>query len=123
MPTPSFPQTIESPASPRQYRQLAPGGGVGGFTSIPPPHRGFTRDDFRHTTPDHAYRFDAEFSPHSDSNLPHYETAGISEGIHAGVWSTYNKISKEIDEKRLGKWSDDLDVLLIFVSLVVERGH
>jgi len=123
MPIPSFSQSPESPVPPRQYRQLAPGGGVGGFTTIPPPHRGFTRDDFRHSAPDHTYRFDAEFSPHSDSGLPHYETAGISEGMHAGVWPTYNKISQEVDEKRLKKWNDDLDVLLIFVSLVVERGH
>jgi len=39
--------------------------------------------------------------------------------MHAGVWPTYNKVSQEFDEKRLKKWNEDLDVLLIFVSLVV----
>jgi hypothetical protein len=57
--------------------------------------------------------------PRSDSGPAHYEPAGISEGIHAGVWPTYNKVSQEFDEKRLKQWNDDLDVLLIFVSLVV----
>ena len=72
-----------------------PGGGVGGSASIP------------------------KFTTHSDSSSPPYETTGISEGVHAGVWATYNKVSQEFDEKRLKKWNDDLDVLLIFVSLVV----
>ena len=54
-----------------------------------------------------------------DSGSAYYEPAGISEGIHAGVWPTYNKVSQEFDEKRLKQWHDDLDVLLIFVSLLV----
>ena len=57
--------------------------------------------------------------PRPDPGPAHYEPAGISEGIHAGVWPTYNKVSQEFDEKRLKQWNDDLDVLLIFVSLVV----
>jgi len=62
--------------------------------------------------------------PRLDSGPAHYEPAGISEGIHAGVWPTYNKVSQEFDEKRLKQWNDDLDVLLIFVSLVVRAsGH
>jgi len=55
----------------------------------------------------------------SDSSSPLYEAAGPFEGMHAGFWPIYNKISQEFDEKRLGKWDRDLDVLLIFVSLVV----
>jgi hypothetical protein len=51
---------------------------------------------------------------------PPYKTTTTSEDVHAGVWSTYNKVSREMDEKRLKKWNDDLDVLLIFVSFVVE---
>jgi len=39
--------------------------------------------------------------------------------MHAGFWPTYNKVSREFDEKRLGKWDRDLDILLVFVSLVV----
>jgi len=62
--------------------------------------------------------------PRPDPGPAHYEPAGISEGIHAGVWPTYNKVSQEFDEKRLKQWNDDLDVLLIFVSLVVRAsGH
>ena len=51
-----------------------------------------------------------------DSGPTYYEPAGISEGIRAGVWPTYNKVSQEFDEKRLKQWHDDLDVLLIFAS-------
>jgi len=53
----------------------------------------------------------------SDSNSPPYETTGTFEGMHAGFWPIYNKVSQEFDEKRLGKWDRDLDTLLIFVSL------
>jgi hypothetical protein len=57
------------------------------------------------------------FTTHSDSNP---KPAGISEDLHAGVWHTYNKVSQEFDEKRLKKWNEDLDTLLILVSLVVK---
>ena len=102
-----------------QSRQPAPGGGIDGFTSIPSPHDEPSRDHPRHKTVDFTRGFDPKFTTHSDSNPPHFETAGISEGMHAGVWPTYNKVSQEFDEKRLKKWNEDLDVLLIFVSLVV----
>jgi len=93
---PPSPQALgRLPASMRR-RQPVSGGGVDRLPSIPSP---------------------------TDSSLPHFETAGISEGIHAGVWPTYNKISQEFDEKRLKEWNGDLDVLLIFVSLAVEGGH
>ena len=98
MPVPSVPQTPEPPTSPMRSRQPA-GGGIGGFAPIP------------------------KFNAYSDSGLPPYETAGTSEGPHAGIWATYNKVSQEFDEKRLKKWNDDLDVLLIFVSLVVKNNR
>ena len=97
MPTPSVSQTPEPPTFPMRSRQPAPsGGGVGGSTSIP------------------------KFTTDSDSSSPPYETTGISEGAHAEIWTTYNKVSQEFDEKRLKKWNDDLDVLFIFVSLAVK---
>ena len=106
MPTPSVSQIPELPASPVRSRQPATDGGVG--------------DHFHHNTADYTDRFDSKFSTYPDPGSPHYETAGVSEGVHAGIWATYNKVSQEFDEKRLKKWSEDLDVLLIFVSLVVK---
>ena len=58
----------------------------------------------------------------SDSSSPPYEAASPFEGMHAGLWPIYNKVSQEFDEKRLGKWDRDLDTLLIFVSLVPVMG-
>ena len=106
-----------------QSRQPAPGGGIDGFTSIPSPHDEPSRDHPRHKTVDFTRGFDPKFTTHSDSHPPHFETAGISEGIHAGVWPTYNKISQGFDVKRLKEWNEDLDVLLIFVSLMVNGDH
>jgi hypothetical protein len=119
MPTPLVPQTPGPPASPMRSHQPTPGGGVGGFVPIPSPHHESGRDHFHYNTADYTYRFDQKFT-HSDSSSPPYETAGISEGVHAGIWSTYNRVSEEFDEKRLTKWNEDLDVLLIFVSLMVK---
>ena len=55
----------------------------------------------------------------SGPSPPPYETAGTSEGMHAEFWPTYIKASREFDERRLGKSDRDLDILLVFVSLVV----
>jgi len=55
-----------------------------------------------------------------DPGSPRHEAAAISEGIHAGIWPTYNKVSQEFDEKRFKRWNEDLDVLLIFVSPVID---
>ena len=116
MPMATIPQFSEPPPlTPTRLRQLAPGGGIGGFIPVSP-HRGSSRD---YSTADYTYRFDTMPSPRSDSGPPHYESADISGGIHANVWPTYNKISQEFDEKRLAKWNTDLDVLLIFVSIAV----
>jgi len=69
------------------------------------------------------YASTSKSATHLDSSPPSYETAGTSEGVHAGFWPTYNKVSQAFDEKRLKKWNDDLDILLIFVSLMVKGDH
>jgi len=96
MPTPPVPETPELPVSPMRFLQPASGGGVGEYASTP------------------------KSAIHLDSSSPSYETVGTSQGVHAGFWPTYNKVSQEFDEKRLKKWNDDLDILLIFVSLMVK---
>ena len=120
--TPHVPQTSEPPTQTRS-QQPAPGSGIGGFTSTSPPYHGPNHDCSHHSTADYTYRFHALPSPRSDSSPPQYRSADISGGIHADVWPTYNKISREFDEKRLAKWNGDLDVLLIFVSTVVKAAH
>ena len=102
MPMPSLPP-LQSPP-PKQPRWPAPGGGVGGFT-------------YSHQYTADAYRLNAMPSPHSDSDSPHYKPTDLSGGIHANVWPLYNKISEQFDQKLLTKWKDDLDLLLIFVSI------
>ena len=97
---------------------------------LPPGSSGLRRQSTRHNT-DEPHRSASDECnppqppniapvppPRLDSSPAHHEPAGISEGIHAGVWPTYNKVSQEFDEKRLKQWNDDLDVLLIFVSIV-----
>jgi hypothetical protein len=126
MPMPGLPisQIPEHPPpTPIRPRQVAPGGGVGGFTPVTSPHHGSSRDYSHHNTADYTYRFDTMPSPRSDSGAPHYISADLSGGIHAKVWPTYNKISQEFDEKTLAKSNTDLDVLLIFVSLTFGGGR
>ena len=60
---------------------------------------------------------------HSDSDPPRCGFADMSGGVHAKVWPTYNKISREFDATRLAKWNTDLDALLVFVSLMVGTDH
>ena len=115
-------------------QRLAPGGGVGGFISPPQdspgevaggftapfsPRVGSGRDHYRRYTADGTHWFNAMPPPPSDSGSHHYKPADVSGGIHADVWPTYNEISEKFDRKRLSKWNDDLDVLLIFVSLIL----
>ena len=57
-------------------------------------------------------------SNRSDSRPPDRDFVDISGGTHANVWPTYNKLSKEVDEKISSKWNEDLGMLLVFVSLV-----
>ena len=124
MPMVIMPQISEPPPpTPTRPRQPAPGGGVGGFSPASSPYHGSSGDYSRRDTRGYPDRFDVMPSPRSDYGPPHYESADISGGIHAKVWPTYNKISQEFDEKRLDKWNKDLDVLLIFVSLMVNAGQ
>jgi len=95
IPTSPVSQTSEPHASPTRPRRPAPGGGAG------------------------RSALTLKSSTRSGPSPPPYETAGTSEGMHAAFWPTYNKASREFDEKRLGKWDRDLDILLVFVSLVV----
>jgi len=112
IPGPLFPQAPGNPP-----RQPAPGGGVGGFATAATSHY-----DSRKNTADYNYRFDTMASARSDSSgPPQYESAAVTGGIHAKVWPTYNRISKEVDDKMLEKSNSDLDVLLIFVSPVPGR--
>ena len=115
MPSPPFSQVSRHPP-PTPTR--APGGGVGGFAGITPFHYDPSRNDSYHSTAKYTYRFHTMPSPRSDSGPPRYESAAVTGGIHAKVWPTYNRISKEFDHKKLEKWNSDLDALLIFVSLV-----
>ena len=114
IPRPSLPHPrisvhAASPTRPRLHFS-------GGF-AIPSSHR---RGD-SHYTADYPHRFDV-MPRREDSGPPHYEPEDISGGIYAKAWPTYNKISKEFDEKNLSKWNTDLDVLLIFVSLALIGG-
>lgn len=120
MPTATLPapQISASPAQARS-QQLAPGDGVGGFKSTSPPYRGLPH----HSTADYDYRFHTMPSSRLDSDPPHYASTDLSGGVHAKVWPTYKKVSQEFDEKRLTKWNNDLNVLLIFVSSVVRASN
>jgi len=107
-----IPTSSVSPASgppfPMRFRQPASGGGAGGFALIPSSHHKSNHDNFRHNTTDSTHWPDPKFATHSDSNSPRSEIPGISEG------------PRELYERRLDKWSIELDTLLIFVSLVVK---
>ena len=103
IPTPSVSRASGLPF-PMRFRKPAPGGGVGGFASIPPLHHKPSYDNFRHNT----HRLDLKFATRSDSNSPRFEIPGISGG------------SQEFYERRLNKWSIELDTLLIFVSLAIK---
>ena len=118
---PRFPQIPVHPSTPIQPIQPSPGGFVGGFTEGSPSQHGPSRD--HHNTADYTYLFDQMPSFRSDSGPPHYKSVNVTGGIHAKVWPTYNDISQEFDEKLLKKCNSDLDVLLIFVSLVVGGDH
>ena len=123
MPAPLPPRVPVPPPTPKRFQLPVPVEHVGGFTMPSSPQHGSSHGYSHQYTADYTYRFDAMPSPRSDSSPPHYEPADISGGIHAGVWPTYNKISQEFDEKKLSKWNTDLDVLLIFVSLVLGGGR
>jgi len=121
MPSPQFPQIPgHPPPTPIRPRQPAPGGGVGGLSPMATPfHHGPSHNDPYHDTADHTYQAGAP--TRSDSGPPQYRSEALTGGIHAKVWPTYNKVSGQFDERMLEKWMSDLDVLLVFVSLVFGR--
>ena len=122
IPSPPFSQVSGHPApAPMRPQQPALGGGVGGFAVATPFHHDPSRNDPRHNTSDYNNRFDTMASARSDSSPPQYEPVALTGDIHAEVWPTYNRVSKEFDDKMLEKTNSDLDVLLIFVSLVFGR--
>ena len=71
---------------------------------------------------DYSYRSDTVPSLPPDSGPSHYKPTDISGGTHAQVWPIYNKASRKLVEKLSDRWNDDLDVLLIFVSLILGGG-
>ena len=82
---------------------------------MPEPRRRSTR----RKTNEHYPPASEPTPPQPKSGPAHHEKTGVSEGIHAGVWPTYNKVSQDFDKKGLDQWNADLDVLLIFVSVLV----
>ena len=124
MPTPDpFPQQIQihPPLTPARPQPHVPAEGIAGGFADPSTRHEYDREHFHKYTTDYTNRFDRIPSLREDSESPHYESADISGGIHADVWPTYNKFSKEFDENNLEKWNKDLDVLLIFVSQWSDR--
>ena len=88
-------------------------------TPMSPPMRGSRRQSTRRGTHEPYNSTSEHKSARQESGPAHYEAEGVSEGIHARVWPTYNKVSREFDEDMLRQLNDDLDVVLIFVSLSV----
>jgi len=112
---PSMPLPQVPGHSRAQTQQLGQGGGAGKPPAATP---------FHNKTADYAYRLDTTpFVGGSNPDSLQHEPAALTGDIHAKIWPTYNKISKEFDRKILEKSDSDLDVLLIFVSLVFGRDH
>ena len=105
-----------SPTTPILLQRPAPGEDVDESTK-PPPARHWSGHEYshQHTANSYSCRFDA--APSSDSGPSHYTSADVSGGVHAHVWPIYNGVSQKFDEKVSSRWNDDLDLLLIFVSL------
>jgi len=112
------PEPFVSTPPPVQSRPVSP-------LQSPSGNSGARRKSFRNNTQDTLWGVTGRSAStpkpatRSGPGPPPYETAGTSEGIHAEVWPTYIKASQEFDEKRLGKSDRDLDILLVFVSLVI----
>ena len=90
------------------------------LTSMSPPVPGSRRRSTRRGTHKPYNPTSEPRSPQQESGPAHYEAEGVPEDIHARVWPTYNKVSRELDEKASRLLNDDLDVILIFVSLSVK---
>ena len=105
--------------APIRSRTLASGEDLGEFARNPP-YRHWSGHEYSYEyTAGNSYWSDTASSPPSDPGPSHYRPADISGGPHARVWPIYNKISEKYDKKLSTKWNDDLDVLLIFVSLTM----
>ena len=76
---------------------------------------------FHRGTANYTYRLDSIPPARPNLNSPQHKPTALTGDIHEKIWPTYNKISKEFDSKILEKSDSDLDVLLIFVSLVPEH--
>lgn len=100
------PQRPTPPALPRRTPTSHLPSGVSGIRRQPTRHN--TRDTYTHALGGHL----------SSRNNSRRGTADVTDGIHAKVWPTYNKISRAFDEGTLRKWDSDFNVILIFVSLV-----
>ena len=107
------PNTI-SPPAPTSPRKPAPGKDVDELSKTPP-LRHWSGHEYlhQHTADSYSYRFDTYSS---DSGPSNYTSADISGGVHAQVWPIYHSVSQEFDQKLFSRWNDDLDLLLIFVS-------
>lgn len=114
----AFNPTLNFPSQPQQSNAV-PMHSVGGSEGPSSSPYGSGRGVPYHNTANYTSRSDEIPPPHSDFKWSYYDPADISDEIHANVWSIYNIISKEADEKMLFKWSTDLDSLLIFVSLII----
>ena len=88
---------------------------------IPTPMPGSSRQSIRRGIHESFCPTSEPKSPQQESGPAHYEAEGVSKDIHARVWPIYNKVSQEFDEKTSRQLNDDLDVLLIFVSLSVRE--
>ena len=120
-----LPNIISMPCpypTPIRSRTLAPGEDVGGYATDPLSRHWPGHEYSYEYTPGYSYRPGAAPSPPSDSDPSHYKPADISGGPHARVRPIYNKISEKFDKKLSTKWNDDLDMLLIFVSLTMGGG-
>jgi len=106
------PSVSETTPPPVQSQPVSP-------PQSPSGNNGPGRKPSRYNTQDTLWGGAGRSATHSGPSPPPYETAGTSEGMHAEFWPTYIKASREFDERRLGKSDRDLDILLVFVSLVV----
>ena len=88
----------------------------------PPPIRHWSghENSHQHAADSYSYQFGTAPSPPTKSGPSHYTSADVSGGVYAHVWPVYNRISQESDQKLFSRWNFDLDVLLIFVSLLLD---
>ena len=114
------PNTI-SPTTPILSPKLAHGKDVDEFPKSPQVrHWSGHEYSHQHTADSYSYQFDAPSPPGSGPS--HYTSADVSGGVHAHVWPIYNTVSQTFDQKLSSRWNDDLDVMLIFVSLILGGG-